>query len=107
MCRDTLRRCSENRMDAMNPLNRNAPAAGGAFITVAGSVIKVVAPRALHKIATGCCHVAQLSRRAVENRRREQRIFIAYQGMGRKAAVPYERANAHSAIRQLFNLRKR
>jgi hypothetical protein len=68
MRRDTGFARSEDGVDAVDAFNRRAARAGLAFVAGHRRVVKIKAAGALHEIAAGRRHIAQLRRCAGENR---------------------------------------
>ena len=65
---------AEDRVHAVEAGDGGAAAAGLALIAGRRDVVKIIAARALQKIAAGRRHVAQLRRGAGQDRARQHRI---------------------------------
>src|SRR5262245_37177621 len=104
---DTGLRRAEDGVHAIEAFDRVTACAGGAFVTARMRIVEVVTARALHEVATCRRHIANLSRCAVQNRFRQDGIPCAYEWVGGEMAVGHERADAHAAVRQFFNLCER
>ena len=94
---------AEDRIDAVDALDRRAAAAGLAFVAGRRGVIEIEAARALQEIAAGRRHVAQLLRGAGQDRAREQRIALLDQRVVGEVGVRHERADAQAAVRRLLD----
>ncbi len=90
---------AEDRVHAVEPVAGGAAAAGLALIARRRRVVEVVAARALQQIAAGRCHVAQLLRRAGEDRAGEHRIALRDQRVIGEVGVRHQRADAQAAVR--------
>ena len=76
------------------------PLPGCALVAGRHRVVEVKAPRALHEIAAGRCHVAQLLRRAGQDRAREQRIALFDQRVVGEVGVRHQRPDEKAAVRR-------
>src|SRR2546423_15088430 len=71
---DAVRADAEDRMHAVEAVNRRAPRAGLAFVASGCDVVEIGAARSLEQIAPVGGHIAYLCRCACQNRLREQRV---------------------------------
>ena len=97
MRRDARLAGAEDRVDAIDPFDRRAAAAGLAFVAWRGGVIEIEAARALQEVAARRRHVAQLLRGAGQDRAGEHGIALLDQRMVGEVGVGHERADAHAA----------
>ena len=98
---------AEDRVDAVEPVDRVAAAAGLPLVAPRGAVVEVVAARPLHQVAADGRHVPQLRRGAVQDRLRQQRVALANRGWRPASAVAHQRADAHAAVGQLVDAGQR
>ena len=83
------------------------PLPGCALVARRHRVVEVKAPRALHEIAPGRCHVAQLLRRAGQDRAREQRISLFDQRVVGEVGVRHQRPDEKAAVQSLLDVLQR
>ena len=107
MRRDAGLARAEDRVHAVEAVDRRAAAARLAFVAGRRGVVEVIAARPLQEVAAGRRHVAQLLRSAREDRAREQRIALLDQRMIGEVGIRHERADAHAAVRGLLDLVQR
>ena len=96
----------EDRVHAVDALDRRAAAAGLALVAGRRGVVEIVAARPLQQVAAGRCHVAQLLRGARQDRAGEQRIALLDQRMVGEIGIRHERADAQAAVRRLLDRRR-
>ena len=94
---------AEDRVDAVEAVDRRAAAAGLALVAGRGRVVEIEAARPLQEIAAGRRHVAQLLRGAGQDRARQQRIALLDQRVIGEIGVRHERADAQAAVRGLLD----
>ena len=94
---------AEDRVHAVEALDGGAAAAGLAFVAGRRGVIEIGAARALQEIAAGRRHVAQLLRRACQDRACEQRIALLDQRVIGEIGIRHERADPQSSVGGLFD----
>ena len=85
---------AEDRVHAVDAVDRRAAAAGLALVARRRGVIKIVAARPLQEIAAGRRHVAQLLRGAGEDRACQQRIALLDQRVIGEIGIRHQRADA-------------
>ena len=90
---------AEDRVVGVPPLDGGAPAPRPALVARLGHVGEVRAARALEQVAADRGEVAQLTRRAVQHRLREDRIPVPHARVGRQVAVGHRRADTQPAAR--------
>ena len=98
MRRDAGLAGAEDRVDAVEAVDRRAAAAGLALVAGRRRVVEVGAARALQQVAAGRRHVAQLLRGARQDRARQQRIALLDQRVVGEVGVRHERADAQAAV---------
>ena len=81
-----------------SPSIGRAAAAGLALVARRGDVLEVAAAGALQQVAADRRHVAQLARRAGEQRLRQHRVALPHQRVGGQVAVAHARADAQPAV---------
>ena len=82
----------------LKPLDRRAAGARLALVARRGRVVEVGAARPLQQVAAGGGHVAQLRRRAGEDRAGEQRIARLDLRVIGEIAVRHQGADAQAAV---------
>ena len=99
----------KNGVDAIEAVERAATAARIAFVALRKRrIVKIIATRALQKIAADRRHVAQLRTRAGKERFAQNRVTQFDQRMFRHIGIARERADANAfAAGQFFDLRER
>jgi hypothetical protein len=101
--RDAMLACAQDGVLPVHAANGGAATAGDALVAGRRRVIKVVAAGPLQQIAAGCRQVAELRRRAREDRARKQRPAGQHARIRRHPAVGRQRAEQQAAIRQLLD----
>ena len=95
---------TQNGVDAVDAVDRRAAAARRAFVAGRHRVVEVKAPRALHEVAPGRCHVAQLLRRAGQDRAREQRISMFDQRVIGEVGIRHQRPDEKAAVQGFLDV---
>jgi hypothetical protein len=90
---------AEDRVDAVEALERAAAASGLPFVARHGRVVEVLAPRALQQVAAIGRHVAQLARGAGEDGLCQQRILLPDERVIGGVTVRREGPDGHAAAR--------
>ena len=103
MHRDAGLAGAEDGMHAVDAGNRGAAAAGLAFVAGRRGVVEIIAARPLQQIAAGRRHIAQLRRRAGEDRARQQRITLLDRRMPGEIGIRHQRADAQAAVPGFFH----
>src|SRR4051812_881486 len=93
---------AEDRVDPVDAVDGGAAAAGRAFVARCGDVVEIEAARALQEIAAGRGHVAQLLRRAGQNRARQEWIMLLNKWVIGEVAVGHQRTDEQAAVRTLL-----
>ena len=91
----------------LKPPIAEQPEPGFALVAAGGRVVEVGAAGALEQVAADRRLVAQLARRAGEQRLREHRIAGAHPGVGGGVGVRRLGADPQPAVRQLLDLLQR
>ena len=90
-------------LHAVEAVDGRAAAAGLALVAGRRDVVEIEAARALQEVAAGRRHVAQLLRRAGQDRARQQRIALLDQRVVGEVGVRHQRADAQAAARRLLD----
>ena len=97
----------QDRVHAVDPLDRRAAAARFALVARRGRIVKIEAARPLEEIASGGRHVAQLLRGARENRAAEQWIAGLDARVVGEIAIGNQRADPQPAVLRLLDVVER
>ncbi len=103
MRRDAVFAGAEDRVHAVDAVDRRAAAAWLAFVARRARVVEVEAARSLQQVAAGRRHVAQLRRSAGEDGAGEQRIARLDLRVPGKIAVQDQCADAQAAVLRLLD----
>ena len=98
---------AEDGVTPIEALDGGATAARLALIAGRRRVVEVRASRALHEVAAGRRHIAELLGGAGHDRAGENRIVFLDERMIGKIGVAHERADAQPAARRIFDLPQR
>src|ERR1700719_2428115 len=99
MCSDALVAAAQNGVDPIKAVNGGAPRTRLALVTGVRRIAKVITAGPLHEVAADSRHIAQLRRRAGEERLREHRETRGDGVVVGKVAVANEGPDAHSTVR--------
>ncbi len=105
MRRDTARGPAENRVVAVEAVDRIAAGAGRALVAARGVVVEIDAARALQDVAADGGHVADLAGRARENRARQHREARAHGAVLGDRRIACRRADHEPAVLALLDRR--
>ena len=97
----------QDRVHAVDPLDRRAAAARFALVARRGRIVKIEAARPLEEIASGGRHVAQLLRGPGENRAAEQWIAGLDARVVGEIAIGNQRADPQPAVLRLLDVVER
>ena len=106
MRRDARLAGAEDRVDAIDPFDRRAAAAGLTFVARRSRVIEVEAARALQQVAACRRHVAQLLRGASQDGAGQHGIALLDQRMVGEVGVRHEGADAQAAVARFLDRRQ-
>ena len=98
---------AENGQMAVGALDRGATAARLALVARHIRIAEVSAAGALQQGAAGAGHIAQLRRRAREQRLGQHRVIALHNWMMGEVAVAHERTNLQPSIGQRLHLAQR